>query len=146
LRKHTLRVDADYGWMNKILFALEITYNLAHLTLKASILLFYRNIFTLTVTPFKYAWFAIFAYVIANTIASLAVVFAQCQPIQYSWNQPQGGDGWCSNLKANIVATGVIIAIADTTLLALPMPLLWNLHVPLRQKLLICGLFGLCSM
>ncbi|KAF2733121.1 hypothetical protein EJ04DRAFT_565396 [Polyplosphaeria fusca] len=149
--QHSLRVYEEHGvdYISKslqVLFALEINYNLAHLVIKASILMFYRTIFTFVVVPFKYAWFTIFAYVISNAIASVIVVFVQCQPLAFTWNGPKGSEGKCGNLTANEIGTGVIIMLADFMLLVLPMPILWTLHIPRKEKIMLCGLFALGSL
>jgi hypothetical protein len=128
------------------MFALILTYILAHLAIKASILMFYRTIFTFVVVPFKYAWLAVFAYVVLNAIAGILVLCLQCRPMNYTWNEPKGIKGKCDNLTTTYIATGALVALADLMLLILPMPVLWKLRIPRKDKLMLCGVFALGSL
>lgn len=127
----------------KVLFALQMTYHLAHLTLKTSILLLYKRIFTFISQPFIYAWHAVLAYVICCAITGLIVSPTQCKPIQYSWEQPLGTNGSCVDLIAAELGSGVTLMAADVMILVLPMPMLWSLHVKWARKIQLCALFGI---
>lgn len=123
--------------------ALELSYILSHLAIKLSILFLYKTIFTFIVKWFKIAWYAILAYVIAVTIASIVIILTQCRPIAYTWNEPLGAEGSCLNLRALEIGRGALLAIADVMLLVLPMPILWSLHIQPRKKIMLCALFAL---
>ncbi|KAF2013081.1 hypothetical protein BU24DRAFT_264076 [Aaosphaeria arxii CBS 175.79] len=140
--KHSMRVVQE-GGVDYISKNLQITYNVAHLSVKASILFFYKRIFTFVVITFKRAWFAIFGYIIITTLVGVILVFTQCRPLRYAWDEPKGIEGECINLTALEISTGVLIASADLMLLVLPMPVLWSLRVSTKEKLLLCGLFAL---
>ncbi|KAF2105408.1 hypothetical protein BDV96DRAFT_655617 [Lophiotrema nucula] len=146
--QHSLKVAQMHGigYIVKslqILLAVEMTYNLAHLAMKVSLLLLYRSIFTFVLVPFKRAWSVIFCYVILNAITSIFLLCFQCRPLKYSWEEPIGTKGKCVNLSAVEISNGVMIAFADLAILALPMPVLWSLHIPTKKKILLCGLFAL---
>lgn len=107
----------------------------------------YRAVLTLNNRRFKIAWYAIEAYVLAFTIASILATLLQCQPINYGWNQLyEHMKGRCVNLKAEALSTALLNTVADIALLILPIPTLWKLQMPLKQKLGLCIIFLLGIM
>lgn len=126
----------------QITFALELIYNICHLAIKVSLLFLYRAVLTLNNPRFKAAWYAIGAYVLAFTVASMFGSLFQCTPIHYVWDRAYGRmQGHCVNLKVEVLATAVLNALADVLLLILPIPTLWNLQLPLKQRFGLCIIF-----
>lgn len=125
----------------QITFALQITYNLAHLAIKSSILLLYRSIFTLNNRRFRIAYYFILLYIIAWSVMSICLTLTECLPISYSWFRIYGAKGKCFNLKGRALGAAVMNTISDVALLILPMPLLWKLQMPVRRKLQLFGIF-----
>ena len=130
----------------QLIFSLQILYNAAHFAIKSSILLLYRNIFTLNNRPFRLAWISIFVYVTLCFIIGVIIVVVQCIPTSYAWEVALGAKGRCVNLVGAEIGNGATLAAADIMLLILPMPDLWSLRIALKQKLQICGIFALGSM
>jgi hypothetical protein len=89
-------------------------------------------------------WAVKIAYNCAHLAVKLAVlVFAQCQPLHYMWDEPLGVKGTCMNLQRIDIGAGAAVALADLMLLVLPMPMFISLtSLPLRKKMLLCGLFA----
>jgi hypothetical protein len=128
--------------VRQVAFAIQMTYNVCHLAIKASLLFLYRNVLTLNSPRFKIAWYAIGAYVIACFIAASASVLFQCMPIHYSWDRLYGVvQGRCVDEMAQWMAMAVLNTLADFALLILPMPTLWNLKLPSTQKVGLCMIF-----
>ncbi|KAH8900496.1 hypothetical protein GQ53DRAFT_619057, partial [Thozetella sp. PMI_491] len=70
-----------------------------------------------------------------------------CQPFQKNWQQvpqvvPDPGR-ICAFKPQNIIVTTIMNVLTDSALLSIPLPLLWRLQIPMRQKFVI-GIF-LCS-
>ncbi len=121
-----------------------MTYNICHLAIKCSLLFLYRSVLTLNNPRFKKAWYAIGVYVVAFFIAAMVGVLVQCVPLDYSWNRYYGGmEGRCVNKKIQVLAMAVLNTVADIALLVLPMPTLWSLQLPFKQKLGLCMIFFL---
>lgn len=132
----------DIALEQQITFALELIYNFCHLAIKISLLFLYRAVLTLNNPRFKIAWYAIGAYVVAFAIATMFGALLQCTPIHYGWDRLYGRmQGRCVDLKAEVLSTAVLNTLADVALLILPIPTLWNLQMPLKQKLGLCVIF-----
>jgi hypothetical protein len=108
--------------------------------------MFYRSIFTLVIVWFKRAWYIIFAYVVLNAVSSVTKDIFECHPVQHGWDEPLGRPGKCVNISAMEMSSGVILAVADLMLLVLPIPIIWSLRIPRRDKVMLCGLFTLGSL
>ena len=80
------------------------------------------------------------AYFIGNTV----FIFLACRPLHAIWDISVT-DGYCLGPQASRIASNVGSAINITTDLLLslaPMVMLWNLHRPLRERILVCCLMG----
>ncbi|KAL8896774.1 MAG: hypothetical protein Q9192_002918 [Flavoplaca navasiana] len=80
------------------------------------------------------------AWMIQQILASLVL----CRPISINWDASVNGT--CGNVAANCLAGAGINTLTDILILILPMPIIWRLHVPLRNKLILSLIFGLGSL
>jgi hypothetical protein len=107
---------------------------------KASLLLFYRRIFT----NFK---FRILVDILLGFTALFGVAFAifylvQCRPLSYYWNRFEpGAKGHCVDAETALIVIGVCSATLDVLVLVLPIRICFTLSYPFRQKLLVVALF-----
>ncbi|KAI4269350.1 MAG: hypothetical protein L6R38_007499 [Xanthoria sp. 2 TBL-2021] len=124
-----------------VTFALEITYNLYHLAVKASLLLLYKAVLTLANRTFRIAWYAVGSFAAALYTACFFASIFQCSPVNYSWEKTQPGH--CFDLKTSAIATAALSALSDVSLLVLPIPILWGLQMPLKRKLALISIFSL---
>ncbi|KAI9793356.1 MAG: hypothetical protein M1816_000248 [Peltula sp. TS41687] len=122
----------------KLVYAFTVLYTPAMAATRSSILLFYRRInpkqgFRLMV------WIAL-AVTICNAIAFTFAVIFQCHPIKYNWNRLIPG-GHCVN-QTNMYVTGGSIGMAlDIWTLLIPIPMVWELQMPRRQKVAFTIIF-----
>ncbi|KAL8979617.1 MAG: hypothetical protein Q9205_005091 [Flavoplaca limonia] len=77
------------------------------------------------------------AWMIQQILATLVI----CRPISINWDASVNGT--CGNVAANCLASAGINTLTDILILILPMPIIWRLHVPLRNKLILSLIFGL---
>lgn len=63
-----------------------------------------------------------------------------CTPIDLFWDPKITGK--CLNEHVIFIADTVMSVLSDLVVLALPVPLLWSLQMPLRRKLKIAALLG----
>ncbi len=93
-------------------------------------------------TVFLYSVTAVqVAYFIGNTI----FIFLACRPLHTRWDF-RVTDGYCVSPQQFLIASNVgsVINITTDLLLSLaPMVMLWNLHRPLRERILVCCLMGI---
>lgn len=73
------------------------------------------------------------------------IVIFECSPIHYFWDRmPIGGQ--CIDVQRFFTGQSVVNIITDAVLLALPLPLIWRLQLPLGQKLGLSAVFLLGSL
>ena len=76
---------------------------------------------------------------VALLVALLAFQCTQCTPISSIWNDL----GSCLPSQTKTSSHGFINALIDSAILVLPIRMVWSLQMPQKQKLAICGVFGL---
>ena len=127
----------------EVLTASEEFYLLAIMSAKLAIILCY-----LRISPQKYFRISLYttiAFVAGYHIAfMLALIFA-CHPIEKSWNFAIL-TGHCINRPSVYLINGVLNVVSDFIILILPLPMIRNIQMPLRQKFLIAGFFSVGSL
>ncbi|KAJ4296368.1 hypothetical protein N0V90_006413 [Kalmusia sp. IMI 367209] len=138
--------DAGYITFLKMLYAGQLSQILAIGPAKISVLFFYRRIFRGTV--FKVANWTLIALVIIWMIGFFFANMFECVPIREAFvNAPgMGGNPKCIKALPMYLAQVYSDAILDILILVLPMPLVWKLHLPTKQKLGVIGIFLLGLM
>ncbi|KAL6715498.1 hypothetical protein ACLMJK_006459 [Lecanora helva] len=124
-----------------------ILYDITVALIKISILLQYLRIFV----PAKIGNMAMFIAIqvciwacLIFYAVSVAFEVAMCSPRQKIWNPLLPGH--CFDNNATVLATGLFNVISDLAILLLPMPILWRLQIPLRDKLMTVAVFGTGSL
>ncbi|RDW57980.1 hypothetical protein BP6252_13391 [Coleophoma cylindrospora] len=106
---------------------------------KLSILFFYMTIFS---TPnFKICAYAIMGIVVIWGLAVICCGFFLCRPFAYNWDLTIP-DGKCGDLVTSYIATGSVNMATDIMVLTLPMPMVWNLHAPRSDKMVLTAIFA----
>lgn len=113
--------------------------------LKFSILDFYVKVFS-SVYSFRLTCYTLMGVVGAYWLSTIIRMFFLCTPFAALWEptllQTVPG-AHCLDLMAVYVSVSIINLVLDFTLFLLPMPLLWNLQMNTRRKLMLMGIFGL---
>lgn len=119
------------------LLATVIAYSFTHLTVKFSILLQYRRIFTSAGA--QRLFLGLLIWLIVYGLFCLLSSIITCYPIAKYWdNSIPGG---CIN-KANLhYALAGFNIVNDIALLLVPLPFLKSLHIARRAKLVLIGVF-----
>lgn len=128
--------------------AIELTYLAATTLIKISILCFYRRITEGLTMGFVYWVWASIAFVAAYGITFTFVIIFSCSPVVGYWRYFDiiwrlENELHCHNEGAEIVSVVVISTLQDFFICALPIFLVWNLHIPKRQKVALIALFGM---
>ncbi|KAF3028531.1 hypothetical protein E8E15_008997 [Penicillium rubens] len=136
-------IKSNLGWddyaicLSICFFANEISYTLLVPTIKVSILLLYRRIFS--VPKFQLASLLAGGLVLAWCLAVFITVLVQCRPISFNWNKNQSGT--CISAKSFFFGNAISNLLIDVIILALPIPMVLQLQLRLSQKLTILGIF-----
>jgi hypothetical protein len=128
----------------QLIVSAPLLYAVCTACAKAALCLFY-----LRLDPSKLfqaaVWTTMIISVGAYTGIFFSVLFA-CQPIAASWDPALFSTGVCLNRGAIYIATAVIGVITDVVVILLPIPTIWGLHMHMKQKLGLLGIFGIGSM
>ncbi|KAF2130674.1 hypothetical protein P153DRAFT_384935 [Dothidotthia symphoricarpi CBS 119687] len=134
----------DYGLYSRLILAGPLVYAPCMACSKAALCLFYGRL-----NPDRVFQIAVgstlFVIVGAYTGIFFSLVFA-CHPIAASWDPTLQPIAVCINRGAIYIATAVIGIITDVLLIALPIPTIWRLQMPLKQKVGLTGIFGVGSI
>ncbi|EPS41019.1 hypothetical protein H072_5084 [Dactylellina haptotyla CBS 200.50] len=127
--------------LNK-LYLLGILFYLASVVLtKVSIILRYRRMFPPEVTQIRRISQVILCGFFALFVVSLVLMVNTCRPVPSLWRPEVPGK--CINVKLLYICNISGNFICDFAIYLLPIPYLWKLNLPKRQKLNLVVIFGL---
>src|SRR5690348_8930915 len=81
----------------------------------------------------------------AYTSVFFSLLFA-CRPVTASWDPRLQGKAVRVNRRAICITTAVVGITTDVLLLATPVPSIWKLQMPTKQKIGLTFMFGFGSM
>ncbi|KAI9790487.1 MAG: hypothetical protein M1833_001926 [Piccolia ochrophora] len=138
--RHTIVVSPEQ-FVNYIqaTWAASLTHLTVMFVTKASILLFYRRIFTLHDRWFAWGYYLAHGYNLCVFLSSFLSTLFQCQPMAFNWNKTLSGS--CIDFHTFAIASSVLNLLADIFILTLPLGPVRKLHAARRQKLAIAGIF-----
>lgn len=82
---------------------------------------------------------------LASLVAVILATALICKPIAFTYNRTIPG-GHCGDLISFERFTAVWNLLCDATLVVLPMPILWNLHMQTRKKIGLSIIFSTGAM
>ncbi|KAH6665812.1 hypothetical protein B0J14DRAFT_550623 [Halenospora varia] len=91
----------------------------------------------------KITMWAMMVGLIATNLLPCIVLLAECSPVSAYWDASAGK---CWNAKIRIYSIYLQVAysiLTDLICSLLPIVVLWNVRIPLRDKFLVCGLMSL---
>ncbi|KAI9846164.1 MAG: hypothetical protein M1837_004278 [Sclerophora amabilis] len=104
---------------------------------KLSILFLYNRIFIHV--RFRRINFSVVGFVFAYSVAFLFLTIFQCVPIRRSWDKTTPGT--CVSNAAQWFSFAIINIISDVIIIALPLPMIQQLHLPRNQKIALSIVF-----
>ncbi|KAF1992815.1 hypothetical protein P154DRAFT_478525 [Amniculicola lignicola CBS 123094] len=107
---------------------------------RISMILFYIKIFRQR--PFMILSWLCIGLNIANLLSTYVVALSICRPLAFNWD-PLHVRGHCGNQKAFYLSNGFINLFLDVSVILMPMPLLWNLKLPMMKKISLTFVFGM---
>ncbi|RMZ69597.1 integral membrane [Pyrenophora seminiperda CCB06] len=121
------------------LFICQILYAFAIAFTKLSIISSYLRLF-----PDKRfrVWMYILAFLIVGLwVAGVFVTIFQCTPVRGAWDFTIEGRR-CINYVTYLYASSAVNVATDIVLCILPLPHLWRLQLPLRERVVLCVLLA----
>ena len=122
----------------QLLLSAEVVSGFAIMAIKFSILYLYHRIF-FVVRSFTITLWAVGIFIICYCIMQSFASIFQCMPIYSNWEV--GVEHYCINVDLGATILAALNVLTDFVILILPMPLLYKLQKPLKQKLQIMGIF-----
>ncbi|KAI9709193.1 MAG: hypothetical protein M1812_007778 [Candelaria pacifica] len=122
---------ADHYLPNQLFWYAQMFYKVDINLTKASILLLYLRIFT--IRKYRIACYVLLVLVSCfGTALAFSAIF-QCTPIARAWNKSYHGT--CIDLTKSWYANAGFSIGTDTLILILPMPVIYALRMPAKQKI-----------
>jgi hypothetical protein len=118
----------------------QVLYGVAVGLVKISICLFYIRIFF--TRKFRIAGWILMIIIALWTVVITLNALLICSPLAYNWDIGVEG-GRCANKTLAYTLIGAIDLLTDIALFALPVPMIYNLHVSRLNKIALFGVFGL---
>lgn len=138
-KERLLPAHTTESW--QINYVSSIFYGLAILFLKLSICMLYLRLSP--VKPFRYAVFFMMFAVLAFGIGGIIPLIAFCVPVEKAWDLTFPANvGHCIAGPKLSIGNAYFNVLTDIILLVLPLPTVWALQLPFRQKLAVTAVFS----
>lgn len=137
---HTKGGRVTPGQLNvylKNLIATIVLWASALAAVKLSLLLLYVRVFS--TRKFRLAAYGVMPLVLGWWLSVFLEELLLCRPLAYNWNKSINGS--CGNLPAAYLAAGILNLLSDVSVLVLPIPIVLNLHLPLRSRIALMATF-----
>lgn len=123
----------------QVVYGGSIIYGLTAYSIKISLLLIFTRVFALL----KKTTYSIYAFMFAMLCYYFTIIVIKariCTPIPSFWDRNIIGK--CFDEQTLFIADTVMSGITDLAVLVIPIPLIWNLHMPLKKKIRVLVLLG----
>jgi hypothetical protein len=125
----------------KMQFSIEITWTICTYLVKLSNVLLLARIFAGSGYPrFRLCLHLVHAFLLLWTAAAFFSVIFRCTPVQSFWDA--NPKDTCLHAQAGRIVTAALNSLTNVLLLSLPIRPVWQLHLPVMQKLAVVGMFG----
>lgn len=139
---YDIRVDQYPGTM-KLAMSSTVLFTAAASFTRLSLFCFYYRLVADSGSHwFKWVIHVNVAYTVCTFFATNYVAIFTCHPVSNYWKITAPSDS-CMNGGLAAFVTGVINTASDFAATATPLPLIWKLQMPLRERVAVCVLFGL---
>ncbi|KAK6412043.1 hypothetical protein LTR95_018022 [Oleoguttula sp. CCFEE 5521] len=118
-------------------FIAQTPYKVVTCLNKVSAILLYQRIFISR--RFQIAAWICLGIVVSWSLGSIAATILQCIPIAGSWDKSVHAK--CIDSNAFWMGYSISNILTDVMVLALPIPQVLKLHLDLRERILLCGVF-----
>ncbi|MCJ1421765.1 hypothetical protein MMC32_008132 [Xylographa parallela] len=117
----------------------DLVYSLVMGFIKISILMLYFRLFKV-VGIVRWLIYGTIVYILLYTIVGDLITIFACRPLNKLWDGLPYG--WCMSTAAVGLALASLQITADVFVLAIPVPVILGLQLPLKQKLGAMSIFG----
>ncbi|KAK3678406.1 hypothetical protein LTR78_001703 [Recurvomyces mirabilis] len=116
------------------------TYTMLVWALKACMLFFFNR---LTLGLDSHTWVKRLAIACGITYAAVFLTITLgCRPFHHNWQTLPYPPPQCTLRAQNMYVSTILNVLTDAAMLAIPVPLLWKLQVPMKRKLALAAMFS----
>ncbi|RDA94811.1 hypothetical protein CP533_4289 [Ophiocordyceps camponoti-saundersi (nom. inval.)] len=127
----------DFETLRRCEYGFSILYNPALMATKTSILIFYLRLAKNTQIVLRYAsWATLIVVNVSGCVLTLMNIF-QCSPIGAAWMADFDRESSCIPLLTEFICAAPVNIVTDLAILALPIPVLTGMRLPMRQKTIL---------
>ncbi|KAJ9227202.1 hypothetical protein DTO027B5_791 [Paecilomyces variotii] len=156
----TSLASARYGWnrhiwdvplewiptSEKLNMMFQVFFSFASTLTKLSLLWFCRRLLGAGIKgafrSFNLCLIAAMFVVAAMCITFVCMTIFQCNPVRAFWDLEPSYPYHCLNGNNDVFAASVVNIFTDLLCTVLPMPLIWRLKLPVRQRMAVISIFG----
>lgn len=144
-KRTSMSSEVAYDWeliLPQVFYAGWILYSVAVASIKFSVCFLYLRLF-----PTLWIRRCIKSIIATCTIGCTTLLFmwvTMCKPSSMAWNQKESST--CLKRGGLFEAHSIFSLCINLAIITLPMPTIWGLHMPLRRRLLIMGIFAIGLM
>lgn len=156
-------IDPDFSWLAISLIDPNYVYtpaNETHLLLswlssifyycivcaaKMSILFMYKRIFSVSVA-FRHQVYAVIAILTMYWVSVVLADIFNCIPFKYSWIDTTSPAPYCFNFNLFWFSSGIIETVLDLVIISLPVSMVAKLHLSMRKRIGLGGVFLLGAL
>lgn len=138
----TAAAQALTVWGNKLVFVMEQFSMVTIWLVKGCLLIVYSR---LTLMMKEHIIVNIVAVYVVVSFIVMEVLFCAvwCRPISNYWDLAGANDYQCGTYFNHLITSTVLNISSDLMMLCIPLPLSIRSHLPLKQKVAVCGVFSL---
>ncbi|RYP92937.1 hypothetical protein DL770_000987 [Monosporascus sp. CRB-9-2] len=134
----------DMTPMLQAIYSTRLLYVVATMLVKMSLLMFYLR---LDQRPLmRWTVYILMFVVVGFSIASFGILTFSCYPPAMFWDVRGSIQGKCidpNTQQAFYDANGALNIVIDLAIYTVPIPMLWKIQIPTRQKIALTFIFGL---
>ncbi|KAA8618426.1 hypothetical protein PtrSN002B_002980 [Pyrenophora tritici-repentis] len=133
-----------YGYYSRLIFAAPLVYAPCCALTKCTLCVFYSRL-----SPSRRYQAAVWTTGLICSGAYIGIFFSvvfACKPIAASWDPLLLPTAKCTNRGAIYITTAVIGIVTDIMLILIPIPTIWGLQMPTKQKIGLTLIFGVGSI
>ncbi|GLI76934.1 hypothetical protein PoHVEF18_005212 [Penicillium ochrochloron] len=133
--------DDNKEALNKANYAFTVLYNPALMAVKTSILVFYLTL-TKNQKVFRWANYATLAVVNCAGFTLTMVNVLQCRPVSAAFYSTVPPGAKCTDIVTLYLSSSPVNIITDLAILFLPIPILTQMRLPYKQKVILVITFS----
>ncbi|KAJ5398794.1 hypothetical protein N7465_009283 [Penicillium sp. CMV-2018d] len=144
MNRHIWDIESDrFIAVRKLNLCFQLLFLVSSCFIKISLLWFCRRLIgKVNFALYNWAFILTIIFVAGSSVLFALISIFQCSPIRAYW-EVNTESYHCMNDGAIVFSASVVNIFTDLLVTALPMPLIWSLKLPARQRLAVISIFGL---